>query len=331
MENNIKICICGKEYINGHLGQCKEYRQSLKNIENNITYDYLYKSYIEEGKSLKYISTELGLSKTRILDKKLNEFNITKRTLQEAKKQKHHIELSKQTSFYRYGVDFHLQSGTIFREKAIETINEKYGVNNVMHSDIILNNQKEYFQSKYGVNNPFGSDIIKEKIKKTNIKKYGVDNPWKLKEIQQKCQETKLNSNKPSVYFSKQSQQLFWSIYDKLPKELQDHCYFAELNKEYGRYDQENKKYYFYDFVITNIKYCIEYNGNYYHANPEKYDESFYNKHLNLTSKEIWNKDKIKNDFLINDGFSLDIVWENTENELVVDSLINNILQKETY
>ena len=34
MENNIKICICGKEYINGHLGQCKEYRQSLKNIEN---------------------------------------------------------------------------------------------------------------------------------------------------------------------------------------------------------------------------------------------------------------------------------------------------------
>lgn len=182
----METCKCGKllsDIKPGHYGFCKPYKEYLNEIEESITYDFLYKEYIEDGKSLKYIATELGLNKTRILERKLIEFNIPKRTLQEAKKQKHHVELAKQTSLERYGVEFHLQHGSELREKGLETIKEKYGVDNVMYANDIIEQRKEYFIKKYGVDNPYGNKDIREKIKNTNVERYGVDNPWKLKEI----------------------------------------------------------------------------------------------------------------------------------------------------
>lgn len=327
----MKTCACGKllsEVKSGHYGSCKAYKEQLKLIEDSITYKYLYNEYIECGKSLNYIAKKLGLNKTRILERKLLEFNIPKRTLQEAKKQKHHIELAKQTSMERYGVEFHLQCGSKLREKGIETIKKKYGVENVMFSDQILEQRKTYFIKKYGVDNPWFNKTVREKIKNTNIKRYGVDNPWKLKEIQNKCMESKLKSNKNSIYYSTESQDIFWKIYNQLDDYTKQHTYFAELNKEFGKNNVEDNKYYFYDFAITNLKIIIEYNGDYYHANPLKYNESFYNKHLKLNAKDIWIKDKLKNDYIINLGYNLFIIWESDNIEAKIKEIISHIIDK---
>lgn len=327
----METCKCGKllsEIKPGHYGSCKDYKEYLKEIEESITYDFLYKEYIEDGKSLTYIATELGLNKTRILERKLIEFNIPKRTLQEAKKQKHHVELAKQTSLERYGVEFHLQSGSELREKGLETIKEKYGVDNVMYANDIIEQRKEYFIKKYGVDNPYGNKDIREKIKNTNVERYGVDNPWKLKEIQNKCLESKLKSNTNTTYYSKKSQEIFWNIYNQLDDSIKEHTYFAELNKEFGKNDVENNKYYFYDFVITNLKIAIEYNGDYYHANPNKYNESFYNKHLKLEAKDIWIKDKIKNDYITNLGYDILIIWESDDIDTKIEEIVSYIRKK---
>ena len=69
--------------------------------------------------------------------------------------------------------------------------------------------------------------------------------------------------------FSKSSQKLFWSIYHKMPEHLKDKCYFKELNKEF--LVSVNNIFYLYDFVISNINLCIEFNGDIWHAYPNKY------------------------------------------------------------
>lgn len=66
---------------------------------------------------------------------------------------------------------------------------------------------------------------------------------------------------------------------------------------------------YFYDFVISNVKYCIEFNGDYWHANPEMFSESQVPmKFLGLTACEIWKKDKIKIESLVNLGYKVKII-----------------------
>jgi len=40
---------------------------------------------------------------------------------------------------------------------------------------------------------------------------------------------------------------------------------------------------YFYDYVIPDLFFCIEFNGDYWHMNPNKYKENY----VNPTTKKI--------------------------------------------
>lgn len=95
-----------------------------------------------------------------------------------------------------------------------------------------------------------------------------------------------------------------------LTKKERDYCYFAEHKHEY--FLTNDVGHYKYDFVILNLKYCIEFNGDIFHGNPILFNENdcpnpFDKK---LTAKQMWEKDKIKNQFLMDKGFVLDMVWE---------------------
>lgn len=324
----MEICkYCNKEIkdnksLSAHIGKCANYLIFLSNLENTINKEYLIEEYVNNGKSIKYLTDTLGFKNCRNIKKLLQKFNIQIRTQKQSKKQKHHILLAMETSTKKYGEPFHIAKG-IIKDKSNKTLKDKYGVDNIFQVAEIKQQIKENNIEKYGVEYSAQIPEIIEKRKRTNLIKYGYENPWSNKDIIKKCMETKLSKPTNSFYYSKKSQKLFWDIYNKLPGELQKHTYFGELNKEYGKYDNINKCYYFYDFVITNIKYNIEYNGNYYHANPLIYESNFYNKHLKLTAEEIWYKDKIKLN-LIND-YSIKIVWENTENEDMIKQILQEI------
>jgi len=128
-----------------------------------------------------------------------------------------------------------------------------------------------------------------------------------------------------SQYYSLVSQKLFNKIYHQLDTTLQNKTYFATLNKEYGRYNKITEKYHMFDFVISNIKFCIEFNGDHYHANPSIYkpDEIpiVYPKESQYRSKILWEKDIKKNNTLNSIGFECIVVWEGdfnkNENEIV--------------
>lgn len=142
------------------------------------------------------------------------------------------------------------------------------------------------------------------------IKKYG-DEIGKIK-----YEERSINVSKTSHFkkynkenkknWSKISQELFWKIHEIIKKTYST-IYFGELNHECSCGIANNN----YDFVILDNKKIIEFNGDKFHANPNKFKPSDIPlKFLKKTAKDIWESDKNKIEKVISKGFDVKIVWE---------------------
>lgn len=82
-----------------------------------------------------------------------------------------------------------------------------------------------------------------------------------------------------------------------------------------------------YDLLINDKNILIEYNGDYWHCNPNKYRPTDFNRKKSMYAKEIWEHDQKKADLAKEKGYKLFIIWEsdymfNKENE------INKILKQ---
>jgi hypothetical protein len=105
------------------------------------------------------------------------------------------------------------------------------------------------------------------------------------------------------------SQDLFWDIIHSLPEDIIELCYFHNLNHEYNMCGK------MLDFFIEKYNINIEFNGDYWHANPNKYKEDYVLKlprGVCMTAKEIWERDEKRKQKLIEYLPSLKIieVWE---------------------
>lgn len=68
------------------------------------------------------------------------------------------------------------------------------------------------------------------------------------------------------------------------------------------------KNWYIYDMGLKNK--LIEYNGDYWHANPSIYTEEFYNKTSKMSANDIWNKEKHKDRIAKENGYEILKIWE---------------------
>lgn len=48
------------------------------------------------------------------------------------------------------------------------------------------------------------------------------------------------------------------------------------------------------DFYFPDIHKAIEFNGDYWHCNPNLYDKDYFHEHKQLYAKDIWKLDTIK-------------------------------------
>ena len=99
-------------------------------------------------------------------------------------------------------------------------------------------------------------------------------------------------------------------LFKRLEEKINFECFYATYNKEY--FLSSIEALYFYDFTIPKIKKIIEFNGDYWHANPEFYNE---NEILKLPGQEIlvkdlWQKDAKKIEFARSKGFDVLVIWE---------------------
>lgn len=107
--------------------------------------------------------------------------------------------------------------------------------------------------------------------------------------------------------YSKMSQKLFLEIKNTLG--INYTYYFAINNHEYPL--RGDNFFYLLDFYIPELKICIEFDGDLWHANPSKFKASdkpspFSNK----TAEEIWLRDKQRQDFIESQGIKVVRIWE---------------------
>jgi len=65
-----------------------------------------------------------------------------------------------------------------------------------------------------------------------------------------------------------------------------------------------------YDLFIKEKNILIEYNGDYWHCNPNLYEKNYLHKKKKLYAYEIWNNDLYKKELAEKKGHKLFIIWE---------------------
>jgi G:T-mismatch repair DNA endonuclease (very short patch repair protein) len=163
----------------------------------------------------------------------------------------------------------------------------------------------EYFKEKYGEEEGLKKylDINERKGKtlKNFIRLYGEEEGLR--------RYIKFHENKKDFYSGIAS-----NLFEELDKilNLKEKSYYAPKTKEFGKIDKTLQQYFFYDYVIPEIKFCIEFNGDVFHAHPDLFESTDYPNPFekDLTAQKIWEKDRIKKECLINEGFDIIIIWE---------------------
>jgi G:T-mismatch repair DNA endonuclease (very short patch repair protein) len=81
-----------------------------------------------------------------------------------------------------------------------------------------------------------------------------------------------------------------------------------------------------YPLYIPKLNLVIEYNGDYWHCNPEKYSSDYFHQVKQKTAQELWDYDRNKVDLIIRNGYNLEVVWESQLKKN--PKLINQIIKK---
>ncbi len=175
-------------------------------------------------------------------------------------------------------------------------------------------------QLGYWINQGCSEDDAKEKLRQRQttftlekcITKYGDVDGQKIYTNRQIKWSNSLNkSDKLRIGYSKISQDLFYILLDSYSVKDREYIYFATKNKEF-RLNKINGGVWLYDFADIQTKKIIEYNGDYYHANPNIYkcNDIPHPFRQTVTAKQIWDRDNDKRNTAIEHGFQVLIVWD---------------------
>lgn len=80
------------------------------------------------------------------------------------------------------------------------------------------------------------------------------------------------------------------------------------------------------DLYIPELNLVLEYNGDYWHCNPKKYESNYFNQKKSKYAWEIWEYDQSKVDLIKSYGYNVEVVWE--DNFKTNDKIIKEILYK---
>lgn len=170
----------------------------------------------------------------------------------------------------------------------------------------------EFFVNKYGA----ADGIIKHAAKTER---------W-LDTLNSKSTEELADINsrkirKSAAFYSKAEKELFHSIREVIPelKEQLSICRDPSSNR---------KQFYIYDMCFD--KKIIEYNGDFWHANPLFHGPEFVNPYNNKSQCEILARDADKLAIANTNGYSIMVVWEHNykkNKEKVIEECINFLKQ----
>lgn len=144
------------------------------------------------------------------------------------------------------------------------------------------------------------ADTLKEKYRSGALVPYIVRNPEWTKELRRKSLEgyKRWQASNDKVRFGNTS------AAEREIAEILEEC-----GVKYVRQFSPASKYR-YDFYIPETNIVIEYNGTFWHCDPRKYEEDYYNVKKGKTAKEMWEHDKKRVDYLLERGYNVKVIWE---------------------
>ena len=209
----------------------------------------------------------------------------------------------------------------IKKEKSKKTNLLKYGVENPSQLEGIKEKKKSTFIKNYSVDNIFKVNGFTDSIEGSYVKKYGMGRKRQRKVAGKKAwaslteekrsewlnksilSEKSKNNHKLSACYNSSGEKRIWDI-------LKNHGITFEINFVI-KIDKNHWR--LYDIRISKTKNLIEFNGDYWHANPSLYKENdiLFFKKGNVTASDIWAKDCYKKDLANKNGFLVTYIWEN--------------------
>ena len=188
-------------------------------------------------------------------------------------------------------------------DERLSIMNKK--IQEVMYKKSLVpqSTQLQYYIDK-GMNKKEAKEALSERQRTFTldkcISKYGEDEGTRIFEERQCKWQKSLHSA-----FRKNHDTINTSnISNNLIKEIREYCN-VEAEFQLGRYSYDIRK-------NNNL---IEFNRDYWHANPKIYDDTFTNSVSNLTAKEIHDKDAKKLDYAKANGYNILVIWESDYKE----------------
>lgn len=160
-------------------------------------------------------------------------------------------------------------------------------------------NTKEYFIEKFGTTT--GTDMYNEVCR---IKSHSLDVVMERNNCDEAVALDIIANYKQSEKYSSNLEKQFA---DEIMSALEEELRYYYKTKQYCIW--ANDKPNFYD-IVHNDK-AIEFNGDYWHCNPNKYAENWYHPQSELLARHVWEKDAKKIQAL-KDKRNIDtlIIWE---------------------
>lgn len=162
------------------------------------------------------------------------------------------------------------------------------------------------------IQNRFSLDICIEKYGEIDGKDIWNKRQEKwLNTMDSKSDEEKIEINRKKMFnnsgYSKISQKMFWEVHKFYEN---NNIKFEELNGEVIRYDKENNRHYRYDYVDFTKQKIIEYNGDFWHCNPEQYESNHIHKIMNVSASYLWEKERLKIEWFEKRGYEVLVIWD---------------------
>lgn len=303
------ICkICNKEYKNLGRHVSVHYKDVKSKSKKMLYFHDFYKNkyditreYLESKKSASQIAKEITqlfnpfpVQKGDILNF-LKHMKVKKRTTSEAGK-----EYYKENPVWNKGL-------TKYDHVSIKKYaDSRIGKNNPIYSLTEQEREEKIYYWKFKPE--VDLVVIRNKISKTLKKGYksgriehiSKTNPEKFAEIHAKMLSGYFNAlNNGSI-----KRQSYTSSYEKRIANI-----LEEIDIKFVQQKSCNKKYR-YDFFLEDLNLYIEFNGDYWHANPRQFNENYYHPHKKILAREIWEYDDAKRVNVINNGYNFITIWE---------------------
>lgn len=224
-----------------------------------------------------------------------------------------------------------IQNKQSTKDKRIDTMVSKYGVQNPMQIDSVKEKVANTNLEKYGALFLLCLQSVHDKSRETKLEKYGdenYNNPNKVKETKLEkygdanyCNYDKIMSTKEErygdPYFNNREQAIkttinrYGSLYGPQISHPQKDVYENVLKKfpdaMLETYLDDVKL--SVDIFVPSINKVIEVNGKYWHCWPGDWEPNEYHPHLNMKASDKWAIDDKRNNKIKDAGYALDIIW----------------------